>query len=146
MPTPSPGPRRRESFRALAKQRFRWSFGTLQCLWKHRAALREGRPRGLAWIGMPQAWLFQIIFALVSPMIDLALVVSIVMTSGRVQQHGWAQTQTDLVWMAVFWLLFVTMDLVCGWIAFRMDEREKRFPAFLLIASASSIASSCIGW
>ncbi|WP_163312167.1 glycosyltransferase, partial [Enterobacter cloacae] len=24
-----------ESFRALAKQRFRWAFGTLQCLWKH---------------------------------------------------------------------------------------------------------------
>ena len=33
-------------------QRFRWAFGTLQCLWKHRGALAEGRPRGLAWIGM----------------------------------------------------------------------------------------------
>ena len=32
-----------ETFRALAKQRFRWAFGTLQCLWKHRAALRDGR-------------------------------------------------------------------------------------------------------
>ena len=123
-----------QGFRALARQRFRWSFGTLQCLWKHRRALREGRPRGLAWIGIPQAWLFQILFALVSPMIDLALVVSIFMTWGRVQQHGWAQTHTDLAWMASFWLLFVTVDLVCGWIAFRMDSRERRFPALLLIA------------
>ena len=123
-----------QSFRALARQRFRWSFGTLQCLWKHKKALREGRPRGIAWIGIPQAWLFQILFSLVSPMIDLALVVSIFMTWGRVQQHGWAQTHTDLGWMAFFWLLFVTVDLLCGWIAFRMDSREKRFPAFLLIA------------
>jgi cellulose synthase/poly-beta-1,6-N-acetylglucosamine synthase-like glycosyltransferase/peptidoglycan/xylan/chitin deacetylase (PgdA/CDA1 family)/spore germination protein YaaH len=123
-----------QSFRALARQRFRWSFGTLQCLWKHRGALREGRPRGLAWIGIPQAWLFQILFPLVSPMIDLALVFSIVMTWGRVQQHGWAQTHTDLGWMAGFWLLFVSVDLLCGWVAFRMDRREKRFPAFLLIA------------
>jgi len=123
-----------QGFRSLARQRFRWSFGTLQCLWKHRRALREGRPRGLAWIGIPQAWLFQILFSLVSPMIDLALVVSIFMTWGRVQQHGWAQTHTDLVWMASFWLLFVCVDLLCGWIAFRMDVREKRFPAFLLVA------------
>ena len=43
------------------------------------------------------------------------------MTWGRVQQHGWAQTQTDVGWMAFFWLLFVTVDLICGWIAFRMD-------------------------
>ena len=123
-----------QGFRSLARQRFRWSFGTLQCLWKHRRALREGRPRGLAWIGIPQAWLFQILFSLVSPMIDLALLVSIFMTWGRVQQHGWAQTHTDLAWMAGFWLLFVSVDLLCGWIAFRMDVREKRYPAFLLIA------------
>ncbi|HMG46467.1 MAG TPA: polysaccharide deacetylase family protein [Allosphingosinicella sp.] len=119
---------------SLARQRFRWAFGTLQCLWKHRAVLREGRPRGLARVGMPQAWLFQILFSLVSPMIDLALLLSIVLTWGRVAQHGWAQTHSDVGEMAFFWLLFVAVDLVCGWIAFRMDGREKRFPALLLIA------------
>ena len=35
---PSPGPKRRIRSRGLAKQRFRWAFGTLQCLWKHRGA------------------------------------------------------------------------------------------------------------
>ncbi len=123
-----------QTLRSLAKQRFRWAFGTLQCLWKHRRALREGRPQGLALIGMPQAWVFQIAFSLVSPMIDLALLFSIIMTWGRVAQHGWAQTHTDLGKMAFFWLLFVTVDLACGWIAFRLDRREKRFPGLLLIA------------
>jgi cellulose synthase/poly-beta-1,6-N-acetylglucosamine synthase-like glycosyltransferase/peptidoglycan/xylan/chitin deacetylase (PgdA/CDA1 family)/spore germination protein YaaH len=123
-----------QSLRGLARQRFRWAFGTLQCLWKHRRTLREGRPRGLAWIGMPQAWLFQILFSLVSPMIDFALVFSILMTWGRIEQHGWAQTHTDLGEMAFFWLLFVAVDLVCGWIAFRLDGNERRFPALLLIA------------
>jgi cellulose synthase/poly-beta-1,6-N-acetylglucosamine synthase-like glycosyltransferase len=123
-----------QSFRALARQRFRWAFGTLQCLWKHRAILRERKPRGLALIGLPQAWLFQIAFSLVSPVIDLAFLFSLVMTWGRVRQHGWAQTQTDLGWMAFFWTLFVAIDLACGWAAFRMDTRERRFPAFLLVA------------
>ncbi|KEY99504.1 polysaccharide deacetylase, partial [Sphingomonas sp. BHC-A] len=49
-----------ESFRALARQRYRWAFGTLQCLWKHRRILRDRRPTGLALVGLPQAWLFQI--------------------------------------------------------------------------------------
>jgi len=123
-----------QSFRALAKQRYRWAFGTLQCLWKHRGVIAVGRPRGLARIGMPQAWLFQILFAAISPFIDLALVVSIVSTANRVAQHGWAQTQTDVVKMALYWLIFTTIDIVAGAIAYRLDGREPRYPVLLLVA------------
>ena len=28
-----------EDVKSLIKQRYRWSYGTLQCLWKHRKAL-----------------------------------------------------------------------------------------------------------
>jgi len=123
-----------QTFRGLARQRFRWAFGTLQCLWKHRAILREGRPRGLARIGMPQAWIFQIVFSLISPLIDLALILSIAATVGRVREHGWAQTHTDVFRMLTFWLLFVSVDLLAGFIAYRLDPREERFPALLLVA------------
>jgi cellulose synthase/poly-beta-1,6-N-acetylglucosamine synthase-like glycosyltransferase/peptidoglycan/xylan/chitin deacetylase (PgdA/CDA1 family)/spore germination protein YaaH len=122
-----------ETLRALGKQRFRWAFGTLQCLWKHRAILRERHPSGLAFVGMPQAWLFQILFALISPLIDLALGISIVGTIVRVMQHGWDQTQTDVLRMGIYWIGFTTVDLLCGWIAYRLDVREKRFPALLLL-------------
>lgn len=123
-----------ESFSALSKQRFRWAFGTLQCLWKHRSIMREGRPAGLAYIGIPQAWLFQIGFAVISPIIDLALVVSTIATVIRVEQHGWAQTQSDVLRMAIYWLAFTSVDIACGWIAYRLERREKRYPALLLVA------------
>jgi cellulose synthase/poly-beta-1,6-N-acetylglucosamine synthase-like glycosyltransferase/peptidoglycan/xylan/chitin deacetylase (PgdA/CDA1 family) len=123
-----------ETFRALARQRFRWSFGTLQCLWKHRAALRSGRPVGLARIGMPQAWLFQILFSALSPLIDLALILSFIETILRVQQHGWAQTQSDVLRMLTYWLVFVLVDVIAGWIAYRMDPARRRFPALRLVA------------
>ncbi|MEP7222306.1 MAG: glycosyltransferase [Novosphingobium sp.] len=122
-----------ESFAALSRQRFRWAFGTLQCLWKHSGVMRNGRPSGLALVGMPQAWLFQIAFAVISPAIDLALLVSIGGTVMRVIQHGWAQTQTDVLRMAAYWIGFSSIDLVCGWIAYRTDAREKHFPAVLLL-------------
>ena len=123
-----------ETFSALAKQRFRWSYGTLQCLWKHREVVRLGRPSALAFIGIPQAWLFQIVFAVISPAIDLALVISIFGTVLRVLQHGWAQTQTDVLRMTAYWLCFSAIDLGCGLIAYRLDVREKHFPALLLLA------------
>ena len=123
-----------ETLRALGKQRFRWSFGTLQCLWKHRGVLAQRRPSALAFIGMPQAWLFQIVFAVISPAIDLALLISIAGTALRVSQHGWAQTQTDVLRMAGYWVAFTAIDLVCGWVAYRLDVREKRYPALLLLA------------
>ncbi len=123
-----------ESFRALSKQRFRWAYGTLQCLWKHRGVWRVGRPAGLAWVGLPQAWLFQIGFALVSPIIDLALLVSAIDTVVRIQQHGWSQTQSDVLRMAIYWLAFAAIDIACGAVAYRLEPRERRYPALLLIA------------
>ncbi len=151
-----------ESFRALGKQRYRWSFGTLQCLWKHRAVLRSGHPRGLAWIGMPQAWLFQIVFAAISPMIDLALVISIVGTAVRIHQHGWDQTQSDVLRMALYWAVFTGFDLLAGWIAYRLEPVRQRFPGVLMVAQrfayrqlmygvvirsiASALRGGMVGW
>jgi cellulose synthase/poly-beta-1,6-N-acetylglucosamine synthase-like glycosyltransferase/peptidoglycan/xylan/chitin deacetylase (PgdA/CDA1 family)/spore germination protein YaaH len=123
-----------ETFGALAKQRFRWAFGTLQCLWKHGAILRTRKPAGLALVGIPQAWLFQIGFAVVSPIIDLALVISAVSTVIRVHQHGWAQTQSDILRMGLYWMAFTMIDLVCGWIAYRLEPRRQPYPALLLLA------------
>ncbi|MFD1610681.1 polysaccharide deacetylase family protein [Sphingomonas tabacisoli] len=123
-----------ESFRALAKQRFRWAYGTLQCLWKHGGpVLRSGKPRGLALVGLPQAALFQVGFAAISPVIDLALIFSIISTVMRVQAHGWAQTHTDLVVMGAYWLAFTAIDVLAAAIAFALSTRERWGLMWLLI-------------
>jgi cellulose synthase/poly-beta-1,6-N-acetylglucosamine synthase-like glycosyltransferase/peptidoglycan/xylan/chitin deacetylase (PgdA/CDA1 family)/spore germination protein YaaH len=115
-----------ENVRSLFKQRFRWAFGTLQCLWKHGGPiLRQGKPKGLAFIGLPQATVFQIFFAAISPVIDLALILSIANTIMDVQAHGWAQTETDVVKMALYWAAFMTIDLLAGFIAFALERREQ---------------------
>ena len=114
-----------ESFPALARQRFRWAFGTLQCLWKHKGVFRTGRPAGLARIGLPQAIVFQVIFAAVSPVIDLALIASIVATVLSVEAHGWAATQHDVVRMGVYWLAFGAIDILAGFVAFGLEANER---------------------
>jgi peptidoglycan-N-acetylglucosamine deacetylase len=122
-----------ESFHALAKQRFRWAFGTLQCLWKHRSVIAAGRPKGLARFGLPQAILFQIVLAAVSPIIDLALAISVLATWLSVRAHGWAQTSGDLEKMLTYWLAFTAIDLLAAVIAFALERRERWRLLWLLI-------------
>ncbi|MEQ7874177.1 polysaccharide deacetylase family protein [Sphingomonas sp. ASV193] len=113
------------TLRGLAKQRFRWAFGTLQCLWKHGAVMRTGKPRGLAWIGMPQAILFQLLFAAVSPVIDLALIVNLAQTALSIHEHGYEDVQGDLGHMLAFWLIFAAIDLLAAGIAFALERKER---------------------
>lgn len=107
---------------------------------------------------MPQAWLFQIAFAAISPLIDLALLLSIAGTILRVQQHGWAQTSGDVATMALYWLVFTGIDIACGAMAYRLDGNKVRYPAHLLVAQrfvyrqimywvvVRAIASAIGGW
>jgi cellulose synthase/poly-beta-1,6-N-acetylglucosamine synthase-like glycosyltransferase/spore germination protein YaaH/peptidoglycan/xylan/chitin deacetylase (PgdA/CDA1 family) len=113
-----------QSFRQLARQRFRWAFGTIQCVWKHKAIMAKGRPRGLAFIGLPQTILFQLLFALVSPIIDLALFVNIFSTVTSIHEHGYTAVKGDLHRVALFWLLFAAIDITAGLIAFALERRE----------------------
>ena len=122
-----------ETFRALAKQRYRWAYGTLQCLFKHRAAIRTGKPRGLGRIGLPQAIVFQILLAAISPVIDLALIVNLIDTGLSVQAHGWAQTSTEVDKMLFYWVVFTAIDLLAAFIAFALERQEKWRLLWLLI-------------
>jgi len=114
-----------QSLHQLARQRFRWAFGTIQCVWKHREILLTDRPRGLAWIGLPQTILFQLMFAAISPVIDLALIVSIFSTVTSIHEHGYSAVKGDLAHVAFFWILFAAIDLTAGLIAFALERREQ---------------------
>ena len=60
--------------RGLAKQRFRWSYGTLQCLWKYRRITFNPEYGELGLVALPQVWLFQIMLTTLAPVADLLLV------------------------------------------------------------------------
>ena len=122
-----------ENFKGLAKQRYRWAYGTLQCLWKHGSIIGRGKPRGLAWVGLPQAIVFQIVLAAISPIIDLALIVSFALTWLAVEQHGWGENQHSIDKMLAYWLIFTAIDLLAAIVAFALERREKWSLLWLLI-------------
>ena len=61
----------------LSRQRFRWAYGTLQCLWKHRDMVFNWKYRALGWFSLPSIWFFQIILVAITPAVDLFLILSL---------------------------------------------------------------------
>ncbi|KQZ77811.1 polysaccharide deacetylase [Rhodanobacter sp. Root561] len=114
-----------DSARGLARQRFRWAYGTLQCLWKHRDATFNPRYGSLGTIALPQVWLFQILFSVVSPLVDLVLVWQIISTSLDYLQHRGQFDDTNLLRMLVFYAAFMAIDLAACALAFAMEKKEK---------------------
>jgi cellulose synthase/poly-beta-1,6-N-acetylglucosamine synthase-like glycosyltransferase/peptidoglycan/xylan/chitin deacetylase (PgdA/CDA1 family) len=110
----------------LAKQRFRWAFGTLQCLWKHRRVNLNPRYGALGLVAMPQVWMFQIALALLSPLIDLALIYQILRTLTDYLQHGEQFNSSNLLVTATYYAVFMTVDLTAAMIAFFLEKREDR--------------------
>lgn len=119
-----------DSFRAFFRQRFRWAYGTLQCLWKHRGALcRHG---WFGWLTLPTLWLFQIVFQVLAPLVDLLIVYSATLffaawfsqsrLTGDWRPVG--DAQQTLITFAFLYGLFFAVELVSGLMAYLLD-REK---------------------
>ncbi len=118
-----------DTLRDLAKQRFRWAFGTLQCLWKHRSALLNPRYGAFGTIAMPSLWVYQIGFQAIAPIVDLAIAWSLFysrfIASSADQRHGTV--------LLAYWALFSAIELLGAWLAFRLDREDKRLLVWLLL-------------
>ncbi|MFE8946228.1 bifunctional polysaccharide deacetylase/glycosyltransferase family 2 protein [Streptomyces sp. NPDC007856] len=107
-----------ESVQQLWSQRYRWSYGTMQAIWKHRRALFERGPSGrFGRVGLPLVSLFMVVAPLLAPLIDLFLVYGLVFgPTGK----------TIVAWFAV-----LAVQAVCAAYAFALD-RERLTPLLSL--------------
>jgi cellulose synthase/poly-beta-1,6-N-acetylglucosamine synthase-like glycosyltransferase/peptidoglycan/xylan/chitin deacetylase (PgdA/CDA1 family)/spore germination protein YaaH len=105
-----------ESLRALLRQRFRWTYGTYQCLWKHRSSFFRGT---LGWVGLPNMVVFQIVFPLLSPIGDIMMIASIFRGDWRAFLAGY--------------VAFLAMDICGSLLAFTLDRKPLKWLPLLLI-------------
>jgi cellulose synthase/poly-beta-1,6-N-acetylglucosamine synthase-like glycosyltransferase len=114
-----------DRLRTLAKQRFRWAYGTLQCMWKHSDALFRFRYGALGFIAMPNVWIFQILFPLVSPVMDLILVYTLITAGVERWQQPSGYTLTNLRQVLFYYALFLAIDWTAACFAFLLEKRER---------------------
>jgi cellulose synthase/poly-beta-1,6-N-acetylglucosamine synthase-like glycosyltransferase/peptidoglycan/xylan/chitin deacetylase (PgdA/CDA1 family)/spore germination protein YaaH len=114
-----------DNLRSLAKQRFRWAYGTLQCMWKHLDALFRPRYGTLGFIATPNVWIFQILFPLISPVMDLMLLYTLISAGLDRLQQPTGYSSTNLRQVLFYYALFLAIDWVSACFAFILEKRER---------------------
>lgn len=100
-----------ETVQQLWSQRYRWSYGTMQAIWKHRRALVERGPSGrFGRVGLPLVSLFMVLAPLLAPLIDVFLLYGLIF--GPTQKTIGA------------WLGVLAIQVVCAAYAFRLDKER----------------------
>ncbi|MBN9102807.1 MAG: glycosyltransferase [Pseudonocardia sp.] len=98
----------------LWRQRYRWSYGTMQAMWKHRGSVFRSGPAGrMGRVGLLNLALFQVMLPMLAPLIDVFLVYGLVALD---------PVRTLQLWGAV-----LGIQMLSGLLAFGM-ERENPLP------------------
>lgn len=108
-----------ESLMQFLKQRFRWSYGIMQCFWKHRDALFNSRYKAFGWLALPNILIFQIVLPFLAPLADLILVLSLIAAC-----FGFVDAST---WHIVFYyIVFTLVDVFGAALAFAFERENPR--------------------
>jgi len=108
--------------RGLMRQRFRWSFGILQSVWKHRLAFVRNKAMGL--FALPNILIFQMFLPLVSPFIDLMFAAGIVHYVIDRHYHPEAASAASFMKLLAYFLTFLLIDFVTSAVAFSLERRH----------------------
>jgi cellulose synthase/poly-beta-1,6-N-acetylglucosamine synthase-like glycosyltransferase/peptidoglycan/xylan/chitin deacetylase (PgdA/CDA1 family)/spore germination protein YaaH len=106
----------------LMRQRFRWSFGILQAVFKHRGAIKKHRAMGL--FALPNILIFQILLPLVSPLIDLMFVVGVLKYLIDKHYHPEAASSASFYKLLTFFLAFLIIDFIASALAFALERKH----------------------
>ena len=130
-----------DTVEGLIKQRFRWAFGTLQCLWKHRDTTFRRRYGSLGLVAMPQTWLFQFALTAMAPMVDLLFLWQLMVSGLDVLEHGSQFDSASLQKVVLYYVLFQIVDLGSAALAFAIEGKEKLSLLRWLRASALRLSA-----
>ena len=106
-----------ETMRQFMKQRFRWSFGVMQCFWKHRDAVFNPKYKNFGMVAMPNILIFQMILPFLAPLADLILVLSLVAA-------GFGIIPASITHIVIYYLIFTLVDVAGAALAFAFEKED----------------------
>jgi cellulose synthase/poly-beta-1,6-N-acetylglucosamine synthase-like glycosyltransferase/peptidoglycan/xylan/chitin deacetylase (PgdA/CDA1 family)/spore germination protein YaaH len=108
--------------KGLMRQRFRWSFGILQAVWKHRLAFVRNKAMG--YFALPNILIFQMLLPLLSPFIDFIFLAGIVHYFVDRHFHPEAASAATFEKLVFYFLGFLVIDFVTSAVAFSLERRH----------------------
>jgi cellulose synthase/poly-beta-1,6-N-acetylglucosamine synthase-like glycosyltransferase/peptidoglycan/xylan/chitin deacetylase (PgdA/CDA1 family)/spore germination protein YaaH len=106
----------------LMRQRFRWSFGILQAIFKHKGAFQKHRAMGL--FALPNILIFQILLPLFSPFIDFFFVAGVIHYFIDKHFHPDTTSTASFYKLLAFFLAFLLIDFLASSLAFALERKH----------------------
>jgi len=106
----------------LMRQRFRWSFGILQAVYKHSAVF--ARKGALGFVALPNIVIFQILLPLVSPLIDIMFAVGAIWYFIQKHFHPDSTDPASFHELVAFFFAFLVIDFLASALAFALERRR----------------------
>lgn len=122
-----------DTIKTLIRQRFRWSFGTLQCAWKHKRIFLRPKYGALGMIAMPNVWIFQLFYTAISPVADFLFAWSLFSVIMAKYQHGSTYALLNLEEVMFLYAIFLAVDWLAAVIAFIMEPGEELALTWLIL-------------
>ena len=108
-----------ETFSQFLKQRFRWSFGVMQCFWKHRNTVFNPKYGNFGMVGMPNILIYQMLLPILAPLADIILVLSLLAASFGI-------IVASIPHIILYYFIFTLIDIGGATLAFAY-EKENHF-------------------
>jgi peptidoglycan-N-acetylglucosamine deacetylase len=106
-----------ETFKQFLKQRFRWSFGVMQCFWKHRDTIFNKKYKNFGMVAMPNILIFQIILPILAPLADIILVLSLLAASFGI-------VVASIPHIILYYFIFTLVDIAGAALAFAYEKEN----------------------
>ena len=106
-----------ETMRQFMRQRFRWSFGVIQCFWKHRDAVFNPKYKNFGMVALPNILVFQMILPFLAPLADLILLLSLIAA-------GFGIIPASLNHIIFYYLIFSLVDIAGAALAFAFEKES----------------------
>ncbi len=106
-----------ETFRQFMRQRFRWSFGVMQCFWKHRDTVLNPKYKNFGMVAMPNILIFQMILPFLAPLADLILVISLIAASMNI-------VVASVPHILLYYGIFTLVDVAGAALAFAFEKED----------------------
>ncbi len=106
-----------ETFRQFLKQRFRWSFGVMQCFWKHRDTVFNPRYKNFGMVAMPNILIYQMILPILAPLADIILLLSLLAASFGI-------VVASIGHIIIYYVIFSFIDIAGAALAFAYEKEN----------------------
>jgi hypothetical protein len=95
-------------------------------MWKHRDALLNPQYGALGFLAMPNVWIFQVFFTLISPVIDLMFIWTLLSAAIERWEHPGEYAVANIEYVFYYYALFLVVDALAAAFAFLLEKREQK--------------------